>query len=75
LASQRKELKGFTYVYVLLSEKDATHRYIGLTDDLKARLKSHNQGNNLHTSRYRPWQIETAIAFRSRGKAAAFKNS
>jgi hypothetical protein len=50
LASQRKELKGFTYVYVLLSEKDATHRY---TD--------------------RPWQIETAIAFRSREKAAAFE--
>ena len=25
LASQRKELKGFTYVYALLSEKDATH--------------------------------------------------
>ena len=73
LASQRKELKGFTYVYILLSEKDPTHRYTGLTDDLEARLKSHNQGNNPHTSRYRPWQIETAIAFRSREKAAAFE--
>jgi putative endonuclease len=73
LASQRKELKDFSYVYILLSDKDATRRYIGLTDDLKARLKSHNQGNNPHTSRYRPWQIETAIAFRSREKAAAFE--
>jgi predicted GIY-YIG superfamily endonuclease len=44
-----------------------------LTDDLEARLRSHNQGNNPHTSRYRPWQIETAIAFRSREKAAAFE--
>jgi len=66
-------LEGFTYVYVLLSEKDATRRYIGLTDDLGARLKSHNQGNNSYTSKYRPWQIETAIAFRSREKAAAFE--
>jgi len=73
LASQRKELKGFSYVYILLSQKDATRRYIGLTDDLEARLKSHNQGSNPHTSRYRPWQIETAIAFRSREKAAAFE--
>ncbi len=73
LASQRKELKGFTYVYVLLSQKDATHRYTGLTDDLDARLKSHNRGENPHTSRYRPWQIETAIALRSREKAAAFE--
>jgi putative endonuclease len=73
LASQRKELNGFSYVYILLSDKDATRRYIGLTDDQEARLKSHNEGNNPHTSRYRPWQIETAIAFRSREKAAAFE--
>ena len=66
-------MEGFTYVYVLLSEKDATRRYIGLTDDLGTRLKSHNQGNNSYTSKYRPWQIETAIAFRSREKAAAFE--
>ncbi|MFP4087890.1 MAG: GIY-YIG nuclease family protein [Desulfobacteraceae bacterium] len=67
-------MEGFTYVYVLLSEKDATRRYIGLIDDLGARLKSHNQGNNSYTSKYRPWQIETAIAFRSREKAAAFSS-
>jgi len=73
LASQRRDLKDFTYAYVLLSEKDTTHRYTGLTDDLNARLKSHNQGNNPHTSKYRPWQIETAIAFHSREKAAAFE--
>ena len=66
-------MKDFTYVYVLLSEKDPTRRYTGLTNDLKARLKSHNQGSNPHTSKYRPWQIETAIAFRSMKKAAAFE--
>jgi putative endonuclease len=73
LASRGEKLKGFSYAYILLSEKDENHQYTGLTDDLQARLKSHNQGNNPHTSKYRPWQIETAVAFRSREKAAAFE--
>ena len=68
-------MKGFTYVYILRNDKATTRRYTGLTDNLKARLKSHNQGNNPHTSKYRPWRIETAIAFRSREKAAAFENT
>ena len=68
------KIEGFPLeVYVLLSEKDANHRYTDFTDDLEARLKSHNQGNNRHTSKYRPWHIETATAFRSREKAAAFE--
>jgi hypothetical protein len=29
--------------------------YIGLTDDLKNRLKKHNEGGSRHTSKYRPW--------------------
>jgi len=66
-------MKGFTYVYILISKTDATRRYTGLTEDLDTRLKSHNQGNNPHTFKYRPWKIETAIAFRSREKAAAFE--
>jgi len=66
-------MKDFTYVYILISEAEITRRYTGLTEDLDTRLKSHNQGNDPHTSKYRPWQIKTAIAFRSRGKAAAFE--
>jgi putative endonuclease len=66
-------MKDFTYVYILKSESDVTHRYTGLTEDLDARLKSHNQGDNPHTSKYRPWKIETAIAFCSRDKAVAFE--
>lgn len=66
-------MDGFTYVYVLMSLRDTARRYTGLTDNLETRLQSHNQGSNPHTARYRPWQIETAIAFRSREKAAAFE--
>ena len=66
-------MDGFTYVYTLTNLKDTGRRHTGLTDDIEARLKSHNQGSNPHTSKYRPWQIETAIAFRSRQKATAFE--
>jgi len=66
-------MNSFNYVYILRSDADPNHRYTGLTEDLDTRLKSHNQGNNPHTSKYRPLKIETAIAFRSREKAAAFE--
>ena len=63
----------FHYVYILVSESDESRHYTGLTDDLEARLKAHNAGQVPHTAKYRLWRIETAIAFRSREKAAAFE--
>jgi predicted GIY-YIG superfamily endonuclease len=49
---------------------DAGRHYTGLTDDLEARLQKHNEGGVLHTAKYRPWRLDTAVAFRSREKAA-----
>ncbi|GMU23594.1 MAG: hypothetical protein AMXMBFR13_36720 [Phycisphaerae bacterium] len=63
----------FVYVYVLTSQSHPGRHYTGLTDDLTARLVRHNTGNCPHTSKFKPWQIETAVAFRSREKAAAFE--
>lgn len=63
----------FHYVYILVSESDESRHYTGLTEDLETRLKAHNVGQVPHTAKYRPWRIETAIAFRSREKAAAFE--
>ena len=63
----------FHYVYILVCASDETRHYTGLTQDLKARLKAHNAGQVLHTSKYRPWYIETAVAFSSRKKAALFE--
>jgi len=63
----------FHYVYILVSEAEPTHHYTGLTDDLHARLAKHNEGGVPHTAKYRPWRIETAIAFRCRDRAAAFE--
>jgi predicted GIY-YIG superfamily endonuclease len=47
--------------------------YSGITRKLNARLSEHNQGKCPHTSKYRPWKIETAIAFRSEDKARRFE--
>ena len=37
------------YVYLLVSEKDPTKRYVGFTDDLKQRLATRNDGKSKHT--------------------------
>jgi predicted GIY-YIG superfamily endonuclease len=63
----------FHYVYILVSESDNNRHYTGLTQDLATRLQTHNSGQVSHTSEHRPWKIETAIAFRSRKKAAEFE--
>ena len=59
----------FFYVYILQSKKIPHRFYIGFTEDLESRLKPHNQGNNPHTSKYKPWRVKTAIAFTDRQRA------
>jgi predicted GIY-YIG superfamily endonuclease len=66
-------VEGFHYVYILVSERDGTRHYTGLTGDLASRVAAHNDGQVPHTARYRPWRIETAVAFSSRRKALAFE--
>jgi len=61
------------YVYILVSDSNPDHHYTGCTTNLDARLKKHNEGSVSHTAKYRPWQIETAISFRSKEKARAFE--
>jgi len=63
----------FHYVYILVSDRDPTRHYTGLTDDLDTRLQAHNSGQVPHTSKDRPWRLETTIMFRSRTKAIAFE--
>jgi predicted GIY-YIG superfamily endonuclease len=63
----------FHYVYILVSESDPDHHYVGLSSDLKARLAAHNAGKVSHTTKYKPWRVETAVAFGSKTKATAFE--
>ncbi len=66
-------MNDFHYVYILVSEGDESRHYTGLTRDLESRLNAHNYGQVAHTAKYRPWRLETVVAFRSRVKAAAFE--
>jgi putative endonuclease len=52
-----------TYVYILRSLQYLDHYYVGITADLRSRLKRHNAGEVSHTSKYTPWEIKTYIAF------------
>ena len=63
----------FHYVYILESRVNSEHFYVGLTEDLNERLAKHNAGEVPHTSKFKPWSIKTAIAFRDRERACAFE--
>ena len=47
--------------------------YVGFTEDLKARLKAHNNGQSPHTSKFKPWELITYLAFKDKPKALAFE--
>lgn len=63
----------FHYVYILRSLNNSTRHYIGITDNLESRLKKHNHGEVPHTTKYKPWEIQTAVAFRDQTRAEAFE--
>jgi putative endonuclease len=59
------------YVYILES-LDSQHFYVGITDDLRARLAKHNPGEVPHRSKYRPWRLKANIACSDENQAVAF---
>ena len=63
----------FHYVYILRSVQHQERFYVGFTEDLKQRLARHNSGHVAHTSKFRPWEIKTAIAFTDRQQAIEFE--
>ena len=64
---------GFHYVYILHDVATGQHHYTGVTQNLQERLIYHNSGHVPHTSKFAPWYIETAIAFRDKQKAYAYE--
>lgn len=60
-------------VYILISEKDSTRYYIGLTDDLQRRLGEHNGASVGYGKRYAPWRVETFTTFYNDEQAIAFE--
>ena len=60
------------YVYILESD-DSEHFYVGITNDVPARLAKHNAGEVSHTSKYRPWRLKTYVGFSDEERAIAFE--
>jgi len=58
---------------ILRSLQQADRFYVGVTADLRARLRKHNAREVRHTSKYTPWTVKTYIAFSSEKQAFAFQ--
>jgi putative endonuclease len=60
------------FVYILETE-DGENFYVGLTDNVAARLAEHNRGKVIHTSRFHSWKVRTFIGFSDDARAVAFE--
>jgi len=61
------------YVYFLQSLSTPNQRYVGITEDLDARLQTHNAGGSPHTSKYRPWKVVMHLYFHNDQRAIEFE--
>ena len=61
------------YVYLLKSLADPAQTYVGYSANLKTRLRVHNAGGSPHTSKFRPWNLVTYIAFTEKQQALDFE--
>jgi predicted GIY-YIG superfamily endonuclease len=66
-------MDSYHYVYTLESRSDPGLIYTGQTQNLRQRLKEHNAGRVPHTSKFTPWRIRSATAFKSKERALAFE--
>jgi len=66
-------MDNYHYVYTLESLSKPDELYTGQTQDLKQRLREHNSSSVSHTSKFPPWQIRSATAFKSKERALALE--
>ena len=60
-------------VYILRSDADPARHYVGITNDVSARLDWHNGGPSGHTVSNRPWSIVVSIEFPDERAAVRFE--
>jgi putative endonuclease len=60
-------------VYLIRSINHSGQRYIGITSDLQQRLKDHNSGKSVHTSKSMPWETVAVVRFDDDERAEAFE--
>jgi predicted GIY-YIG superfamily endonuclease len=61
------------YTYVIETQDEPKHYYMGSTEDLAARLADHNAGRSPRTKKYRPWRLVWYCAFTTWDKAERFE--
>ena len=61
------------YVYLIRSIVFCDQVYVGITEDLKKRLKTHNSGGSVHTAKYKPWELLVYMGFKNEVKARQFE--
>ena len=61
------------YVYLLRSLSHPDKTYVGMTDDVPARVKKHNDSGTKFTATHRPWELVSYIAVTDKSKAAALE--
>lgn len=61
------------YVYLIRSKSKPDEKYVGLTVNLKERIRQHNNGKSTHTRKFMPWELVSYTAFSTRKKAEDFE--
>lgn len=61
------------FVYVLRSELQPWRHYTGLTSNVEARVRAHNDGCSTHTASGVPWRVDVVIEFAHEARASAFE--
>ena len=61
------------YVYILNSLTYPEKFYVGYTEDIDARLATHNAGRSIHTAKDKPWVMVTYSVFEDKITALNFE--
>jgi putative endonuclease len=60
-------------VYIIRSDVDHARHYVGITNDVKARLDWHNHGPSGYAINHRPWSLVVSIEFQTEREAVCFE--
>ena len=60
-------------VYIIRSDVDRSRHYVGITNDIDARLAWHNNGPSGYSIQYRPWSLVVALQFPTEQEAVRFE--
>lgn len=61
------------YIYIIKSQKISDKFYVGYTNNIVARLKTHNSAGSVYTADYTPWELIWHCSFTDKLKALEFE--